>query len=245
MVCLTSMISISKIKEIEKIRPLEGKKNILLLHSSVGKQHLMDEYGEQLWPMDKMALLGRFDYVALGHWHNFQQVKKAPTAWYSGSTERMSESEIGHDKGICWLDWTDGESKPPAFIPLQARGWHKVEVKKCADKEKKEIVEEILDATKGLELGDGFFSLHLSDLSRAQALDWSTRAIQTLLPDPVHLFIRRTFVQDIHTKIDLNNSGESLNRLFQGFIARREQEEKKQGALIEKAAYYFDQYENR
>jgi DNA repair exonuclease SbcCD nuclease subunit len=62
-------------------------------------QFSMADLGEQEIPVE---VLNRFDYAALGHFHNFCQV--APRAWYAGSTERLSQAERDSDKGFAVID---------------------------------------------------------------------------------------------------------------------------------------------
>ncbi|NQY94220.1 MAG: DNA repair exonuclease, partial [Campylobacteraceae bacterium] len=67
------------------------KKNIMMLHCSVGAWYLMQEYGEWVYPSDKEYIFEKMDYVALGHWHGFGAVsvqgtkEKYPNVYYSGS----------------------------------------------------------------------------------------------------------------------------------------------------------------
>lgn len=76
--------------------------NILVAHGAVAgmPQFSMADLGEQEIPVE---VLNRFDYTALGHFHNFCQV--APKAWYSGSTERLSQAERDSDKGFAVVDF--------------------------------------------------------------------------------------------------------------------------------------------
>jgi len=66
------------------------KRNIMMLHCSVGAHYLMAEFGEWVYPREKEHLFGRMDYVALGHWHGFGKVGKHENVYYAGSTERTS-----------------------------------------------------------------------------------------------------------------------------------------------------------
>jgi DNA repair exonuclease SbcCD nuclease subunit len=56
----------------------------------------MGELSEQEIPTSYFDL--GFDYVALGHYHRHCQV--APVVVYAGSTERLSLSELGQEKGF-------------------------------------------------------------------------------------------------------------------------------------------------
>ncbi|MBC7813517.1 MAG: exonuclease SbcCD subunit D, partial [Burkholderiales bacterium] len=66
----------------------------------------------------------RWDYVALGHVHKFQNLtlgrKDAPPVIYSGSIERIDFGEEGDPKGFCWVEVQRGKSEYK-FIELQTR----------------------------------------------------------------------------------------------------------------------------
>lgn len=72
-------------------------KNILVTHGVAAgmPEFSMADLGELEIPRD---LFAPFDYVALGHYHNFSQVAK--NAWYAGSTERLSMAERDAKKGF-------------------------------------------------------------------------------------------------------------------------------------------------
>jgi DNA repair exonuclease SbcCD nuclease subunit len=75
--------------------------NVLIMHGVAAgmPEFSMADLGEQELPLELMA---KFDYTALGHFHNFCQV--GPRAWYSGSTERLSQSERESAKGFAVVD---------------------------------------------------------------------------------------------------------------------------------------------
>jgi DNA repair exonuclease SbcCD nuclease subunit len=52
--------------------------------------------------LDSTILSDRFDYIALGHYHN--QLQIADNAWYSGSTEYLTYGEIADEKGGLLVD---------------------------------------------------------------------------------------------------------------------------------------------
>ncbi|MDD3061166.1 MAG: DNA repair exonuclease, partial [Sulfurimonas sp.] len=66
----------------------KSKKNIMMMHCSVGAWYLMQEFGEWVYPSEKEYIFKMMDYVALGHWHGFGAVGKHENVYYSGSTER-------------------------------------------------------------------------------------------------------------------------------------------------------------
>jgi exonuclease SbcD len=66
----------------------------------------------------------RWDYVALGHIHKFQNLTAnrngAPPVVYSGSMERIDFGEEGDTKGFCWVEVERGNTEW-RFVPLKAR----------------------------------------------------------------------------------------------------------------------------
>ena len=76
-------------------------KRILVTHGVAAglPQFSMADLGELEIPQE---LFAPFDYVALGHYHNFTRV--AEKAWYAGSTERLSMAERDAKKGFISLN---------------------------------------------------------------------------------------------------------------------------------------------
>lgn len=90
-------------EELAKIRANQKTDfNVLMLHGVVTgiKEFSMGEFAEQEIP-DSIFNMG-FDYVALGHYHKYAQVRQ--NVFYAGSTERLSFNEIGQDKGFLEVD---------------------------------------------------------------------------------------------------------------------------------------------
>lgn len=75
--------------------------NIFVAHGVAAgmPEFSMADLGEQEIPLD---VINRFDYTALGHYHNFRQV--GPRAWYAGSTERLSQGERDAVKGFVEIE---------------------------------------------------------------------------------------------------------------------------------------------
>lgn len=93
--CLTTEI---QKQQLERCLPDPNfKYNLIIAHGVAAgmPEFSMAELGEQELPTD---ILDRFDYAALGHFHNFCQVSKK--GFYSGSSERLSQSERESPKGF-------------------------------------------------------------------------------------------------------------------------------------------------
>ena len=231
--------------EMERIIPQSGKINILMAHTSIGIGYKMDEYGEHVFPEEKYELLNQFDYVALGHWHNFQKVKHLKTVWYCGSTERMSKSEAQSDKGYCTLSIQEERISEPVFHIIPTRAWLVLEIKECHKKTTEEITSLINEFIENNILEGTMVSLLLDELTDVQFYEFSIFYLKTLLKDAFHLSIKRTpFVE---AKFVSGLSRENLHELdkeFAGFLQSKP-DEKDTEKLIEKANYYFNMIEER
>ena len=157
---------IEEVRRISVIR--NGKPNILATHLSIGS-YLMEEFGERIFPSEYIGMLKDFDYVALGHWHKFQRLKEYGNTYYSGATERTSETQTGHQMGLVRVT-IDGSTKVE-FIPLKLRTYKLIDIQDCAKKENDDIYKEINTSINGTEIKDGIFRVNLNGLEQAQAYE--------------------------------------------------------------------------
>lgn len=93
--------------------------NILMAHITVvgakgAENQDMLKYDPKLYPDD----LSGFDYVALGHIHEYQNIEKS--IFYSGSIDRMDFNEEGQPKGFLIATF-EGKSVCTEFIQTAAR----------------------------------------------------------------------------------------------------------------------------
>jgi exonuclease SbcD len=102
--------------EASRLSPLEGKWNVAMLHAGISSLQVfrMGEFNEQV--LSASYLKPEFDYIALGHYHDFAEV--TPNACYSGSSERLSFAEAGIPKGMIEVDL---EKKKRRFIEMPSR----------------------------------------------------------------------------------------------------------------------------
>lgn len=233
------------LEEMDKIAPTPEKINIILLHTSIGKSYIMDEFGEQLYPPERLELLNKFDYVALGHWHNFQKVSILEKAWYVGSTERMSDTEAGKDKGFCVLTLEKGKSVEPVFHSIPARPWFRFDIKKCEEKTVEDIEKELVELSKTNPHKDAIISIYFHQIQNLQSIALTQRKLEIIFSEALQVHGKRIFSASDrdHDAQRWSNSGKSTTELLADFI--REQSEDKADRLIEKAKGYFDTWEKR
>lgn len=96
-----------------------GVPNVLLAHGSVDNAKVGDQprslSHDILIPLNECL---EFDYVALGHIHQRQQV--APRAWYSGSLTRQSFGEEHEQKGFNVVEMCHGR---PVNVQFESNPW--------------------------------------------------------------------------------------------------------------------------
>ncbi len=229
------------LNELERLVPQPDKFNILLLHTSLGRRYLMEEYGEQVFPEAFEAKLAGFQYVALGHWHDCQSVNVHPCAWYSGSTERFSDTEIGTDKGFLLLDVGADNTCQVAFEAIATRPWLKWERKQCHEVSVGEIEAELAFFAGQNQITDAIVSLNFIDIRPEQALELSNLRLRQLFSDCFQLipkrktFSDRAFVHDIEA-----NQFDSLDQIFGDYLRSKYPEnEGLAEALVLRAGRYF------
>lgn len=232
------------LEEMDKIAPVEGKINMLMLHTSIGKSYIMEEFGEQLFPPERLALLNRFDYVALGHWHNFQKVDKLETAWYSGSTERMSDTEAGKEKGFYWLEVQNGKNIEPVFHPIPTRPWLRFDLKNCQEKTVDKIEEELAALANQQSLDGAIVSLYLHQIQSIQSISLSQRKIMEMMTGAIHVQVKRIFSDRGMESQALQQTNKRTDQLLSEFIHKQIDNKERQQVLAKKAQEYFHLFES-
>jgi len=228
-------------EQLERLEPAPGKFNILMLHTSLGKRFLMEEYGEQIFPEPFLDKLSGFQYLALGHWHNFQQIDLHPNAWYSGSLERLSETEIGAEKGFILLDIADDGTCATQFEAAPTRSWFKLEIQHCQEKTVADINAEIEIFRQKNNTAGAIISIIFNDIKIEQSLELSNIHLRNLFPDCFQLlpkrrsFSDRSFVRNLEA-----DQFDRLDQIFADYI--REKYPDNPGLaekMIQKAGQYF------
>jgi DNA repair exonuclease SbcCD nuclease subunit len=113
--------------------------NILVAHGVAAgmPEFSMADLGEQELSME---LLDRFDYAALGHFHNFTRVSRR--AYYAGSTERLSQAEREAAKGFACIETDPFEIR---FQEVRCRAMVDIPVINAAGKRGDELAAIIAD----------------------------------------------------------------------------------------------------
>jgi len=112
---------------VEKIKIEENNRNLVITHHFVAGDALNIEEPEAEYPISVGGIdvidyhcLEKFDYVALGHIHQAQQVG-AKTIRYSGSPLKYSFSEANHENSVACIELYEKGNIKIREIPLNPR----------------------------------------------------------------------------------------------------------------------------
>lgn len=210
------------------------KKNVLMMHCSVGAHYLMHEFGEWVYPKERENIFKKMDYVALGHWHGFGAVGKHPNVYYAGSTERTSSSDKREDKGYVVVGLAETFEIEHQVIPLRRSLSFSID----ADKYEEEIAS--LDLSK---IKDALVEVRLFNLTASSSIDITNKELVELFKEALHVKVKREFKIVEGEKIEGDIESISLESYFISHIKESISEEVEQERLTTKAKALFAQYE--
>lgn len=228
-------------RELERMAPTDNYFNLLLLHTSLGKRFLMDEYGEQTFPADLEERLQGFQFLALGHWHNVQKVNLHPNAWYAGSIERLSDTEIGVEKGFLWLDIHSSAEASVAFEALPTRPWLKCEVSRCHERSVADILQQLADFARQNEVRGAILSITFGDIRPEQGIELTNMQLKEVFSEAFHLLVRRRTYTAPESGARLERQHfERIEDIFADFVRHQTAADPALAErLIERARSYF------
>ena len=197
-------------KAVEQIEICESqinadKKNIMMMHCSVGAWYLMQEFGEWVYPTDKEYIFEMMDYVALGHWHGFGAVGKHENVYYSGSTERTSLNDKRNSKGF--IELTLGETLNVKHKEIIIRHIVSKEIN-C------EEYENSLETLNAAETSNAIVEVRLKNLTALQSIDIQNADIKELFPKAMSVSIKREFKRDMNESDVVDVEALSLEEYF-------------------------------
>ncbi len=211
-----------------------SKKNIMMMHCSVGAHYLMHEFGEWVYPKEREDIFEKMDYVALGHWHGFSSVGKHPNVYYAGSTERTSSADKRDDKGYVLLELNDEVTITHHTVQLRKSLSFSID----ADRYEEEVG--ILDLS---EIKDALVEVKLINLTASSSIDISNKEINALFEDALHVKVKREFKVVEGESIEGDIESISLESYFISHIQESVTDEVEQERLTSKAKALFSLYE--
>jgi DNA repair exonuclease SbcCD nuclease subunit len=139
--------------------------NVMVTHGMVpGLEAKSHEMGEA--NLHSGMLEGAFDYIALGHYHDFHEHRQ--NAYYAGATERFGFGEVESDPGFAIVEIGDGKVSVE-HVPVEVRPMIDLKKIKAQDMDADQLTEEIRKRTSGVDLDDAMVRLRAYDVRRGVA----------------------------------------------------------------------------
>jgi len=219
---------------------IEGsKKNLLMMHCSVGAHFLMQEFGEWVFPKDKEYIFSKMDYVALGHWHGFGQVGKHENVFYSGSTERTSLGDKRNSKGYIELILDDEAS---LFGKLQTE-YKEIKIRPIITKEINAAEYETSLANLRVEdTTNAIVEVKLTNLTALQSIDIQNKEIIDLFVNAMSVSVKREYLSSQNNSNAVDIESLSLQEYFLEHI-KEDASESEFDRLKSKIDELFSEYE--
>jgi DNA repair exonuclease SbcCD nuclease subunit len=198
-------------EELTKCKPdPRANFNILVMHGVAAgmPEFSMADLGEQELPTEMMD---RFDYTALGHYHNHRRVAKH--AFYAGSTERLSQAERDEQKGIVVVELEPFQIE---FQPVSCRAMVSIAPINAAGKRGDELAEMIQKKVEQVGTSDKIIRVKVEGISE--------ETLKTIPVDVISLLKQNSFMLDItfeKEKTAENEAGfgrTAIGKLDSGFI---------------------------
>jgi DNA repair protein SbcD/Mre11 len=140
--------------------------NILVTHGMVpgleAKQHEMGEANLQ-----SNMIEGGFDYVALGHYHEFHEHK--PNAFYAGAMERFGFGEVNSKPGLAIVEFENGGLRSVEHVEIDTRPMLDLPRISARHMDSSELTEAVRERTEGVDLDGAIVRLRVYDLRRGVA----------------------------------------------------------------------------
>ena len=209
------------------------KKNIMMMHCSVGASYLMSEFGEWVYPSNKEYIFEKMDYVALGHWHGFGNVGKHQNVYYSGSLERTSLNDKRNSKGFILANIEDDLN-----IEYKSINIRPIRIKQID-------CEDLQSSIANLDFSDiqnAIVEVKLTNLTPLSSIDISNKQIKDLFPNAMSVSIKREFKQSDDSNSISNMEAISLEEYFLEHI-KEDSDEKEFDRLKSKIQELFANYE--
>ncbi len=136
--------------------------NILVTHGMVpGLEARSYEMGEA--NLKSGLIEGGFDYVALGHYHEFHRHRQ--NAYYAGATERFGFGEVGFEPGFAIVELSDGEPEVE-HVPIETRPMIDLPKISAREMDASELAEAVRERVSDADLDGAIVRLRVYDARR-------------------------------------------------------------------------------
>jgi len=218
--CQTKQIFNTNLKKIKLDKT--SKYNVLMLHGAVKaiKEFKMNEFNELIIPIESFTK--EFDYIALGHYHNFTKV--AQNTYYAGSSERLSFAEAGICKGIIEVELSSKNKF--SFKEIKTRPMIDTKPIDCHNLDNEHITKKIIETIKEIQPNEKIFRLKLVNISAHLYRSIDMHEIKKHCIGSIHFEIKFDIFKEGKQIIDGDYQIRSIANEFQKYIHEKNIKEK-------------------
>lgn len=228
-------------EELKKVKPNKNSDyNILVAHGAVSGivSYSMNEFNEMIIPRN---LINKdFDYIALGHYHKYSKIDG--NAFYPGSTENFTFSDIDRTKGFIDLEFSDKKLNQK-FVEIKVRPMIDAKPIKCSNLSAEEIMSIIKQTINEIEPDGKAFRIVLEEIpsSTYRLLDFEE--IKRLSSKAIHYEIKPNVIKEDNLETTTTSRIDTLINEFKAFLENYDVKEKEK--ILELASKYIERIESR
>ncbi len=184
--------------------------NLLVAHGVAAgmPEFSMADLGEQELPLE---ILDRFDYAALGHFHNQRQVSRR--GYYAGSTERLSQAERDSAKGFLLVDMDPFDVR---FEQISSRVMVDVPTINAKGKRGDQLARIITETVNRVDSSDKIVRVNVTGVSEETLKTLPAQQLTELKRKSFALDIR--FERDKSENVSTSFGRSAIGRIDQGFL---------------------------
>ena len=196
--------------------------NVFMAHGAVTgiKEFKMNEFNELFIPTE--ALSKDFDYIALGHYHNYTEIVE--NAFYSGSSERLTFAEVDGKKGCIEIEL--GSKTRYKFIEIDTRPMIDADPINCSNLSIEDITKKIQVTIQKIKPHDKIFRIKLENIPSHIYRGIDFNQIRKLCSGAVHFEIKSDVIKEGEQRISENYKIKSIANEFEKFLKDRDVTEK-------------------
>jgi exonuclease SbcD len=213
--------------------------NVLMAHGAVAgiKEFKMNEFNELFIPVKNLQ--EDFDYIALGHFHMYTKLQE--NAFYAGSTEHMSFTEVDSQKGCLEIDL--GQKLKHRFIPLKTRIMVEASPLDCSTFRIDQIVQKVKETIRSIDPKDKIIRVRLENIPSHIQRGIDFHQIQDLGKTAVHFEIKSTNIKTGEAALSKDSTMKSLADEFEKFLITQQYPENK--ILLNVGLHYINKIEEQ
>lgn len=210
--------------ELSHVLPVESADvNVLVAHGGVVEipEFSMHESNEALLPVERFESL--FDYVALGHYHNYSVVNSRGNVLYCGSLEQLSFAEAKSEKGFVVASFDENGDLSTRFFECSVRGMIDCPPIRCENLDADEVMKQIVRLLDSFDSDAKIIRLKLEEISSSVYRGLDLQSVRKKASGALHFEIRAEVVREGVRRLSGEQRLESLSEEWKSFVGEKKE----------------------